>query len=243
MRSLGALLILFSVFMKRRIVLTTICVLCAVLATASSNGSIKGVVIDEVGNPVYLANVLARDIEPKASGMVEVEIGAVPWIETDKQGQFTIRGLIPGHQYKVFAKKEEDGYADPTIPTYNPKLDAQVVVASDSPRSSPDVRIQLGPKAVILHWQLKDADTSKPIKDYTITVTRVDTDYTFGGVEGGNTVLLPADTDMSIRFDVKGYEPWYYPGQNTKEAATPMRGAAGELKELEVLLKPEKAAQ
>ena len=229
--------------MKRHIALTVFCVLCAVIATASA-GTIKGVVIDEAGNPVYLANVLARDTEPKASGgVLEAEVGIVPWVETDNHGQFTVRGLIPGHHYKVFAKKEEDGYANPTIPTYNPKLDAQIVVASDSPRSSPDVRIQLGPKAVILHWQLKDAVTGKPLKEYHITVTRVDTDYTFGGVEGGNTVLLPADTDMSIRFDVKGYEPWYYPGQNTKEAATPMRGAAGEQKELEVLLKPQKAAQ
>ena len=185
--------------MKRHIVLTTICVLCPVLATASTNGSIKGVVIDEAGTPVYLANVLARDNEPKASGgVVEAEARIVPWVETDNQGQFSIRGLIPGHHYKVYAKKEEDGYADPTIPTYNPKLDAQIVVASDSPRSSPDVRIQLGPKAVILHWQLKDAVTGKPIKDYHITVTRVDTDYTFGGVEGGNRVLLPADTDMNM---------------------------------------------
>ena len=228
--------------MKRHIALTAFCVLCAVFATAST-GTIKGVVIDDAGNPVYLANVLASDNEEKASGMVEAQIGAVPWIETDKQGQFTIRGLIPGHHYKVYAKKEEEGYADPTIPTYNPKDEAQVVVASDSPRSSPDVTIQLGPKAVILHWQLKDAVTGKLIKDYTITVTRVDTDYTFGGVEGDNRVLLPADTDMNIKFEVKGYEPWYYPGQSTKEAATPMRGAAGEQKELEVLLMPEKAVQ
>lgn len=229
--------------MKRRIALSAVCVLCAVMSTASTNGTIKGVVIDEAGNPVDLASVLARDIEPKAGGIVEVEMGAVPWVETDKQGEFIIRGLIPGHHYKMYAKKEETGYADPTIPTYNPTDEARVVVASDSPRSSPDVRLQLGPKAVVLHYNLKDAVTGKSIRDYTITVTRMDTNYSFSGIEDGNKVLVPADTDMSIRFDVKGYEPWYYPGQTTKEAALPVRGAVGETKELQVLLKPEKAAQ
>ena len=229
---------------EAHIAFVSICLLCAIAATASTSGSIKGVVTDEAGNPVHLANVLARDIEPKASGVVEVQIGALPWIETDKQGQFTIRGLITGHHYKVYEKKEEAGYADPTIPTYNPKDEAQLVVASDFPRSSPDVRIQLGPKAVVLHWHRKDAVTGKPIKDYTITVTRVDTDYTdytFGGVEGDNRVLLPADTDMNIEFEVKGYGAWYYPGQSSKEAAAPVRGAAGEEKELEVMLEPENA--
>jgi hypothetical protein len=229
--------------MIRHIALAAICVLCAVIAIAGTNGSIKGVVIDDAGNPVDLAAVLARDIEPNASGAVEVQMGAVPWVETDKQGQFVIRGLVPGHHYKVYAKKEEDGYPDTTIPTYNPKDEAQVVVASDSPRSSPDVRLQLGPKAVVLHYYLKDEVTGKALHDYTITVTRLDTNYSFSGIEEGNKVLVPADTDMSIKFEVKGYEPWYYPGQNTKEAAASVRGAAGERKELEVLLKPEKAAQ
>ena len=74
--------------MKRHIALTAFCVLCAVIATASA-GTIKGVVIDEAGNPVYLANVLARDTEPKASGgVLEAEVGIVPWVETDNHGQF-----------------------------------------------------------------------------------------------------------------------------------------------------------
>ena len=147
--------------------------------------------------------------------------------------------LTPGHHYKVYAKKEEDGYADPTIPTYNPTDEASVVVASDAPRSSPDVRLQLGPKAVVFSYDLKDAVTGKQLKDYTITVTRVDNDYTFSGIEGGNKVLLPADTDMIIKLEVKGYQPWYYPGMSTKEAATPLRATRGEEKHVEVLLTPE----
>lgn len=209
--------------MKRHIAFTTLCVLCAMIATATT-ATIKGVVIDEAGNPVDLASVLARDIEPKDDGTVEVQMGTVPWVETDEQGQFVIRGLIAGHHYKVYAKKEEAGYADPTIPTYNPHDDAQVVVASDSPRSSPDVQLQLGPKAAVLHYDLKDAVTGKAMRKYTITVTRMDTDYSFSGTEAGNKVLVPADTDMSIKFEVKGYQPWYYPDPTAKEPAPPMRG-------------------
>lgn len=233
--------VLEATLMKRRTLIALLFMLCVTIGNASPTGSIRGVVIDEAGNPVYLANVLARDTEPKPSGVVEVETGAVPWIETDKQGQFVIRGLIVGHHYKVYAKKEEDGYADPTIPTYNPNDEGPVVVAADAPRSSPDVRAQLGPKAVVLSYDLKDAVTGKAIRDYTITVTRLDTNYTFGGTNSDRKVFLPADTDMSIKFEVKGYQPWYYPGRATQEAATPLRGVGGEEKHVEVLLKPETA--
>jgi hypothetical protein len=143
--------------MKRHTLAAVLLVLCVVVSNASSTGSIKGVVIDEAGNPVDLALVLARDIEPTPNGVVMIQMGVVPWVETDKQGQFFIRGLVSGHHYKVYTKKEEDGYADPTIPTYNPNDEGPVVAASDAPRSSPDVRLQLGPKAVALHYDLKDA--------------------------------------------------------------------------------------
>jgi hypothetical protein len=169
--------------------------LCAVtVANAASTGSIKGVVVNETGSPVNLASVLARDIEPTPGGVVEVQMGAVPWIETDTEGRFVIRGLTPGHRYKMYTMKEENGYADTTIPIYNPTDEAPVVVASAAPRSSLDVRLQLGPKAATLGFDLKDAVTGEPIRDYTITVTRIDTNYWFSGSVADNKVLLPADT-------------------------------------------------
>jgi len=231
--------------MKARIAIAALLLMFfATVASASSTGSIKGVVIDEAGNPVDLALVMAREIEPvPPSGTVEVQMGAVPWIETDKEGKFVIRGLTVGHQYKVYAKKEEDGYPDPTIPTYNPNDEAPVVTASDAPRPSADLRLQLGPKAVAFHYDLKDAVTGKEIRSYSVTVTRIDTNYTFSGNEANHTILLPANTEMDITFEAKGYQSWHYPGgQSSKEAAAPLRGVSGEAKNIEVLLKPEVAA-
>jgi hypothetical protein len=46
---------------------------------------------------------------------------------------------------------------------------------------------------------------------------------------------------MSIKFEVSGYKPWYYPGQTTMEAATPLRGSSGEVRHISVLLDPEGA--
>jgi hypothetical protein len=215
--------------------------LCVVAANAGTTGSIKGTVIDQAGNPVELANVFARDIEPSADGTVQVHMGAVPWVETDKQGKFLIRGLTVGHRYKLYTKKEEDGYADTSIPTYNPTDEGVVATASDSPRSSDDVKVQIGSKAVVFRYDLKDAVTGKELRDYTITVTRIDTDYSFSGIEGDNKVLLPADTDMSIKFEVKGYQPWYYPGHSAKEAAMPLRGSGGDERHVSVLMRPETA--
>jgi hypothetical protein len=215
------------------------CFLSLATPTAAlDKGSIRVVVIDDSGNPVHLAQVMARDVEPTPPGVIVVDIGAVPWYETDSAGQVVLKGLVVGHRYKMYAKNEEESYADPTIPTYNPTDEGVVVVASDAPRSSPDVRIQLGPKAVVVEYELKDAVTGKAIKDYTLTVTRMDADYTFGGANADNRVLVPADTDMMIEFEVKGYQPWYYPGQTTKETAKPLHGAAGQLTHLVVLFQP-----
>jgi hypothetical protein len=222
--------------------LATVSLLCALtVAHAASTGSIKGVVVDEAGNPVKRASVQARDIEPTPGGVVEVHIGAVPRVETDKQGRFVFPGLTPGHRYKMYTMKEEDGYADTTILTYNPTDEAPIVIASAAPRSSPDVRLQLGPKAVTLGFDLKDALTGEPIRDYTITLTRIDTNYWLSGSMADNKVLLPADTDMSIKIEVKGYKPWYFPGQVTIEGATPLRGSTGEVRHISVLLDPESA--
>lgn len=229
--------------MRNRMVITTLLLLSSVgVANARTTGSIKGLVVDEVGKPVKLASVLARDIESSPSGLIEVQMGAVPWVQADEQGQFIIRGLAVGHRYKLYTKKEEDGYPDTTIPTYNPNDDAPTVVASDAPRSSSDIRLQMGPKAVVFSYDLNDAVTGKPIQDYTITVTRVDTNYSFSGVNRDNRVLLPADTDMNIKFEVKGYQPWYYPGHTTKEAAAPVRGSGGEERHISILLTPETGA-
>jgi hypothetical protein len=111
-----------------------------------------------------------------------------------------------------------------------------MVVASDAPRSSPDVRIQLGPKAVVLEYEVKDAVTGKALKDCTLTVTRIDIDYTFGG-SFDNRVLLPANIDMRLEFEVKGYQPWYYRGGADKGAAASLQAASGH-KHLVIFLQP-----
>ena len=227
--------------MKRSMMIALVVTFCVALANAGSTGTIKGVVIDEAGNPVALASVVASDIEPTPSGNIEAHMGIVRWIDADDQGQFVIRGLTVGHHYKLYTKKEENGYPDMTIPTYNPNDEGPVVVASDSPRPSSDVRLQLGPKAVVFSYDLKDAVTGKAIRDYTITVTRADNNYEFSGVNRDNKVLLPADTEMNIKFEVKGYQPWYYPGHNTRAAAMALRGNVGEEKHVVVLLNPQTA--
>lgn len=224
--------------MKRRTILAAVFALAANLAHASETPTIKsriqGVVIDEAGIPVHLASVMAWDMDHKAPlGVVEVCAGCEHWFETDEKGQFVMRGLIAGHHYKVFTWDEEAGYPNTEVATYNPKNDGPVVVASDAPRGGPDVRLQLGPKAVILRYKLKDAITGKRLDDYSITVTRVDTNYTFGGTNSEYKMLLPADTDMKITFEVKGYQA------HTEI----LRDHPGIEKHLDVLLTPENATQ
>ena len=167
-------------------------VVCATLANAKSTATIKGVVIDQSGSPVSHAQVLARDTDlPK--GTVEIQLGVVPWVEADEKGQFVIKELTVGHHYKMYTKLEEEGYPDTTLGLYNPKDEAPFAVAQDSPRPSPDITLQIGPKASVLQYDVRDSVTGKAIADPTITVTRLDTGGGFGGALEGLAARLTAE--------------------------------------------------
>jgi hypothetical protein len=65
-------------------------VLLSAMSYASANedrGSISGIVVDQMGNPVTNARVTTRDLDLPPN-TVEVRSGVVPYVETDAQGRF-----------------------------------------------------------------------------------------------------------------------------------------------------------
>ncbi len=212
--------------------------LCASASTRSTrDGIIQGVVVDETGNPIAAALVSTRDLD-----IPKVVVGKVlQTFETDTNGCFTIRNLVVGHRYKLYAMKEEAGYPNTRIEMYTPNNEILIAIAALKGEGS-SVRLQIGPKAAFLEYEAKDSITGRSVKSPTIDITRTDTGSGMGGGcidwNGDRKVLIPCDIDLLVQVSAPGYKVWYYPGYTVKAAGTPLRATPGETKKLDVLLQP-----
>jgi len=206
---------------------------CALAATPK--GVIQGVVVDEGGSPVAAAQVTTSyDLDSKD---VEVQMGAVPTFETDVDGHFMVTNLNVGHQYKVYAQKEEAGYPNMAVGFFNPK-DEAVIATAETQRRALDTRVRLGPKAAILSYDVRDNSTRKPIPNLTLYIKRMD-EGDFGGTGCvDNRCLIPSDVPVTVEFSAKGYKTWYYPGSMNKAASSPLATVPGKATQLDVFLEP-----
>src|SRR5437879_5631270 len=152
--------------------------------TAPQTGAIRGTVVDEAGNPVAAAEVSTSvDLDSKD---VIVWTGPHPTFPTDAKGHFVVSGvmgdLVVGHHYKVYAKKEEAGYPDMMWSLFNPRDEAVIAVAEPKDRAV-DLTVRLGPKAMVLTWDIKDSATGRSLNNLvTFHITRADE----GEVGGSN---------------------------------------------------------
>lgn len=215
------------------------CCVCLVLALSPraepQAGVITGLVLDERGVPVEAAHVTWISV---AKGVVEVQVGPVEFVVTDKAGRFMIPGLEVGTPYQVYAQKEEENYADMSLGFYNPKGTAVTATAAAQGKAS-DVTVQVGPKAGRLNWEVTDAATGKPVNP-TLTVTRTDAGGSIGGGGPANdSYLVPSDADLAFSVSAPGYLTWYYSAGEQKRRA-PLRLKPGEEKTVKIQLQPEK---
>jgi hypothetical protein len=206
--------------------------------TTPQTGAIKGTVVDEAGNPIAAAQVsTGYDLDSKD---VQVWAGQVPTFPTDANGHFAVTNpnLVVGHHYKVYAKKEEAGYPDMMNSLFNPRDEAVVALAKSKDRAL-DVTVQLGPKAMVLTWDVKDSVTGRSLNNIvTFYVKRAD-EGDAGGSNQDRKLLLPADVPVTVEFSAKGYKTLYYPGTPDKAASTALPTVPGQEVALRVSLQPD----
>lgn len=203
--------------------------------TTPQTGAIKGTVVDEAGHPIAAAQVsTGYDLDSKD---VQVWAGQVPTFPTDANGHFVVTNpnLVVGHHYKVYAKKEEAGYPDMMNSLFNPRDEAVVALAEPKDKAL-DVTVQLGPKAMVLTWDVKDSATGRSLNNIVFfNVTRADEGGS-GGSNGDRRLLLPTDVPVTVEFSAKGYKTWYYPGTPDKAASTALPTVPGQEVALRVSL-------
>ncbi len=223
--------------MKIRMCLLVICLsMFAVAQVQVQPGIIQGIVFDEAGNPVADAQVTTSgDLDCHC---ITAYSSVIPTFDTDEHGHFVATSLVVGHHYKVYAKKEDAGYPEMMVGFFNPNDKATIAVAQPKEEAF-DVRVQLGPKAHSLQYNIVDSVTGKPVTNPTIHITRADDPADFGGTGCiNNKCLVPSDAQVTVEFSAPGYQTWYYPGTGSKAAQTFIATAPGQTTKLDVLLQP-----
>lgn len=195
--------------------------------TEITEGTIQGVVLDDVGNPLSGAKVHA---ELQGVPMAK----AIRYVESDQNGFFVIDRLEFGTYY-VEAMKEEDGYGGPFWSFFNDRPLPTVQISAQARIA--DVVVRLGPKAGILTGTIHDAATGKPIQAGFDLKQVKDPNKWMGTSAASNfRVLIPSSKDIEVKVSAPGYDSWAYPGPSL--ALQPLRMEPGSEAHLDILLNP-----
>ena len=198
----------------------------------NEKGLIEGTVVYEDARPVKDATVYAEPMDRPI-------IGIVPHATTDQSGHFVVSHLWLG-KYAVGAEKVDEGYADMTSEFYSDGKFETVVLTPRRPAAS--VSIQLGPKAGTLVGTIVDAVTGAPLNP-CVEFRRVKNLWNFlsgtGLVNAKYRVLVPSNTDVSMKVWYGGHKSWYYPGTAEKDQSRPLNLKPGEEQKIDIRLEPD----
>jgi carboxypeptidase family protein len=175
-------------------------------AAAPASASIRGRVLDENNTPVAGALVRA------ASADRHVSAAPIRYIETDQTGGFVLDSLEPG-QYRVYAKKEADGYPDLSYRFYSEGVPIPIATASTA-TPAPIITVRIGPRAAAIHGEITDAGTGAPM-DGKARLWRLDNPAVWfeRSLPSTYRLLVPAAAPVGIRFGAKGCFDWTYSGK------------------------------
>ena len=167
--------------------------------TDKTLGDIKGIVTDESGNQVSGATVYAvpqnisfDNITPRST-------------TTNSDGEFNFRGGFELGTYKLYSRKEAEGYPDSSDSFYaNSKLEPpKVELTEDHPSTT--VTVALGEKAAVLTGHVLDADTGVPLKAKLVFMDEDGNSHSVM-VTGKYRTLIPAEKDVTLMVMVMSEE-------------------------------------
>lgn len=197
-------------------------------ATADEAGTIQGTVFNEKGEAVAKALVNADPVDRRMRAM------PIRYVETNQEGQFTIDRLAWG-AYRLFAMKEQEGYANTRFAFYSSGSVPTISLNPENPNGR--VSLRIGPKGGVLRiLSVTDAVTGRDLNNVTgVDLRKTDTPETFIGLGPSDHILIPAETDVTMRIEAEGYEPWPPAGQLKLGQ---IRLASGQPLDLKIQLQP-----
>lgn len=189
------------------VLLLSICSVSQTPVPTPSDGRISGTVVNEDGKPVPGALVYVSLNSQEDSPSILVDLRNSTVARTDAGGRFDFGQKLKHGFYEVYARKDKDGYPDPTSKFYQPlNFSVQnVQLYGDHPAEK--VTVQLSEKAAILAGRVYDAVTGLPLKAHVGFINlRTESGGEFGIGLAGHSVLadgkfselIPANTDVLV---------------------------------------------
>jgi len=219
-------------------VLICLALICAHSSVAQTDGTIKGSVIDENGQPIAHAKVFIDDMQPYVTKVLKTS-------QADDSGDFTITHVAWG-RYAIDAMKVQSGYADTSFGFYGNGAAHTVSLSPQSPFAN--VTISLGPKAGrITQISVSDAVTGQPVASASVKLSRVQLNASkepvYGYAIAMSTIfkpplLVPARTPVEIKISAPGYADWYYPGVKDRSGEVPLVLKPDEERQFDILMQP-----
>ena len=175
---------------------------------------IKGKVVDPDGIPVSAATVYVvqegltlDDATPRS-------------VKTDANGIFDFRGGPQPGTYKLYSRKDADGYLDPFDSFYSDAGDnaTRVVLTQKHPTST--VTMKLGKQAAIISGKVFDIQSGTPLKAYVGMMDEEGNGHSVV-VDGDYRLVVPSEKNVHLIVTVIGTRRpiipvsslWLEPGQ------------------------------
>lgn len=200
--------------------------------TPLSSSLVQGKVLNDAGQPVAGATVYADSIN--------FEGGRMPSTRTDAQGRFRFNNLKNG-LYRIYAEKEEDGYASPVSAFHSGDAGGISLVNVYEQQATADTTIFLRPKSARITGQIVNLLTRKAIKGAQIILRRVDNpDYSYSTAADANgriNILVPSEP-FTIEVLAEGYKKWRYKSADAVNATDALALTPASTKNLSIALQP-----
>lgn len=171
--------------------------LLAQSTTKYASGQIKGTVVDQNGSPISSAMVYAipqgltlEDITPRS-------------VMTDTNGRFDFHGGLEFRSYKLYSRKDADGYLDPQDTFYADPDNLPVEVTLSQKHPSSKVTVKLGKQAAVVSGRVFDVSSGTPLKAYVGLMDEEGHGHSVV-VDGEYNLVVPSEKNVTLMVTVLG---------------------------------------
>ena len=161
------------------------------------SGEIKGTVIDQNGSPVSFATVYAV---PQG---LTLDNATPRSVKTDGNGAFDFHGGLEFRSYKLYSRKDADGYLNPLDAFYADGETSPEDVALTRKHPSSTVTVKLGKQAAEISGKVFDVQSGTSLKAY---VGLMDEDGNGHSVvvDGDYNLVVPSEKNVTVMVTVIG---------------------------------------
>ena len=164
--------------------------------TKQLSGDIKGTVVNQNGTPISAATVYAV---PQGLALDDATPRSA---KTNSNGRFDFRGGFELRSYKLYSRKDADGYLNPLDAFYGDG-DSTVEVALSPKRPSFTVTVKLGRQAAVISGKVFDVESGTPLKAYVSLVDDEGNGHSVV-VDGDYNLVVPSEKSFTLMLTVLG---------------------------------------